>query len=85
MAFRVQELTALVASQLSSAPERLFYVGLFGLGSVIGMSALSGAAGWPLARLGRSPVVARVLMTGTGVLALGLGIVWGVPLVRELL
>ena len=78
-------LTALVASRLSSTPDRLFTVGLFGLGSVMGMSALSGVAGWPLARLGRSPTVARVLMTGTGLLAFGLGIVWGLPLVRELL
>ena len=78
-------LTALVASRLSSTPERLFYVGLFGLGSVMGMSALSGVAGWPLARLGRSPTVARVLMTGTGLLAFGLGIVWGLPLLAELL
>ena len=60
-------------------------MGIFGLGSVIGMTLLSGLAGWPLARLGRSPTVARALMTGTGVFAVGLGIVWGLPLVRELL
>jgi hypothetical protein len=78
-------LTALVASRLPSTQGRLFYVALFGLGSVMGMTALSGVAGWPLARLGRSPTVARFLMTGTGVLACGLGIVWGLPLVRELL
>ena len=78
-------LTALVASRLSSTPERLFYVGLFGLGSIMGMTALSGAAGWPLARLGRSPTAARVLMIGTGLLALVLGVIWGLPLVRELL
>lgn len=78
-------LTALVASQLPSTLGRLFYVALFGLGSVVGMTALSGAAGWPLARCGRSPVVARVLMTGTGLVAFCLGIVWGLPLARELL
>lgn len=78
-------LTALVASRLATTPGRLFYVALFGFGSVVGMTVLSGVAGWPLARLGRSPLLARALMTGTGVLAVGLGIVWGVPLVRELL
>ena len=78
-------LTALVASRLPSTPGRLFYVALFGLGSVVGMAALSGAAGWPLARFGRNPVVARALMCGTGLLSFGLGIVWGLPLLRELL
>lgn len=78
-------LTALVASRLATTPGRLFYVALFGFGSVVGMTVLSGVAGWPLARLGRSPLLARALMAGTGVLALGLGIVWGVPLVRALL
>ncbi|MEO8214435.1 MAG: hypothetical protein ABI560_14640 [Myxococcales bacterium] len=78
-------LTALVASRLATTPGRLFYVALFGFGSVVGMTVLSGVAGWPLARLGRSPLLARALMAGTGVLAAGLGIVWGVPLVRALL
>jgi hypothetical protein len=78
-------LTALVASRLATAPGRLFYVGVFGLGSVMGMAFLSGAAGWPLARLSRSPIWSRVLTTATGVMACGLGIVWGVPLVRALL
>jgi len=58
---------------------------LFGLGSVMGMALLSGVAGWPLSRVGRSPVAFRLLTTGTGLFALGLGIVWGLPLVRELL
>lgn len=78
-------LTALIASRLPSTPGRLVYVALFGLGSVVGMTLLSGIAGWPLARLGRSPFLARALMTTTGVLAVGLGIVWGVPLIRELI
>jgi high-affinity nickel-transport protein len=78
-------LTALIASQLPSTPGRLTYVALFGLGSVVGMALLSGIAGWPLARLGRSPVLARALMMATGVLAVGLGVVWGLPLVRALI
>jgi len=77
-------LTALVASRLPSTSGRLFYVALFGLGSIVGMTALSGAAGWPLSRMGRNPAVARVIMTATGAFACGLGVVWGVPLVREL-
>jgi hypothetical protein len=78
-------LTALVASQLPSAPGRVGYVMLFGMGSIVGMTILSGIAGWPLSRLGRNPVVGRGLMMITGVFACGLGVVWGVPLIRELL
>ena len=78
-------LTALVASRLPSTSGRLVYVALFGLGSIVGMAVLSGAVGWPLSRIGRNPAVARVVMTATGAFACGLGVVWGVPLVRELL
>jgi hypothetical protein len=78
-------LTALVASQLPSAPGRVGYVMLFGLGSIVGMTILSGIAGWPLSRWGRNPAVGRALMIFTGVFACGLGVVWGVPLVRALL
>lgn len=78
-------LTALVASRLPSAPGRVAYVMLFGFGSIVGMTLLSGIAGWPLSRLGRNPVVSRALMNVTGAFACGLGVVWGVPLVRELL
>jgi len=78
-------LTALVASQLPGAPGRVGYVMLFGLGSIVGMTILSGIAGWPLSRLGRNPAVGRALMIVTGVFACGLGVVWGVPLVRALL
>lgn len=78
-------LTALVASQLPSAPGRVAYVMLFGFGSIVGMTILSGIAGWPLSRLGRNPAVSRALMIVTGAFACGLGVVWGVPLVRQLL
>jgi hypothetical protein len=78
-------LTALVASRLGSAAGRLLYVGVFGLGSIIGMALLSGAAGWPLARIDRAPMLARLLTTATGAAACGLGILWGVPLVRDLM
>ncbi|MES1208522.1 MAG: hypothetical protein ABUS79_21490 [Pseudomonadota bacterium] len=77
-------LTALVASRLPSLGGRLLYVALFGLGSVLGMAALSGVAGWPLSRLSRSPGLARLLTMSTGLFATGLGVVWGLPLVREL-
>jgi hypothetical protein len=78
-------LTALVASCFPSLAGRLLTVALFGIGSMIGMAALSGIAGWPLARLGRDPRMGRLLSAISGVIALGLGFGWGWPLVNQLL
>ena len=48
-------LTALVLTTLPTTAARLTYMALFGLGSTLGMAALSGLLGWPLARHGQSP------------------------------
>jgi high-affinity nickel-transport protein len=77
-------LTALVLATLPSTGARLAYMALFGFGSTVGMAALSGVLGWPLARLGTQQHVARVLSLVVGGLSAGLGIVWGYPLVGEL-
>jgi hypothetical protein len=74
-------LTALVVAELPSVPARLAYIGLFGLGSVLGMALLSGLAGWPLAALGQSPRMLRGLSAVTGSVSVVLGIVWGYPLI----
>lgn len=78
-------LTALAVAQLPSSGARGLFMVLFGLGSVVGMMALSGLAGWPLARLARRPLAARALCAATGALSMGLGVVWGWPLVGRLL
>jgi len=78
-------LTVLVLAGLPTTSARLGYLLVFGLGSVAGMAVLSGAAGWPLARLGRSPRVARGVMLTAGAWSTGLGLVWGAPLVVRLL
>ncbi|MHB8872293.1 MAG: hypothetical protein ACYC8T_01270 [Myxococcaceae bacterium] len=78
-------LTALVLSSMPTAASRLLYLVLFGLGSVAGMTLLTGLAGWPLARLQRDPRAARVLGGATGMLSLGVGLWWGLPLVRGFL
>ncbi len=70
-------LTALVFASLPGTHARLAYIALFGLGSVAGMALLSGAAGWPLARLGRRPAAARALSAATGVFSIGFGLFWG--------
>ena len=43
-------LTALVLTTLPTATAQVAYMALFGLGSTVGMAALSGLIGWPLAR-----------------------------------
>ena len=77
-------LTALVLADLPSTASRLVYIALFGLGSVAGMALLSGLAGWPLERLGRSERASRTMVAVTGALSTVLGIAWGWPLVGRL-
>src|SRR4030095_10932398 len=54
-------LTALVAATLPSTVTRLSYLALFGIGSTIGMAALSGLLGWPIARVGGHHATLRSL------------------------
>ena len=77
-------LTALVLTTLPSTAARLSYLALFGLGSTVGMAALSGLLGWPLARVGRHHVLGRAVSATVGCISTGLGLVWGYPLVGRL-
>lgn len=77
-------LTALVLATMPNIAAQLVYMGLFGLGSTIGMAALSGALGWPLARIGANRTVARAVSVAVGGLSTGLGIVWGYPVLTRL-
>src|SRR6185295_12325980 len=70
-------LTALVLATLPTATARLIYMAVFGLGSTLGMGALSGLLGWPLARMGLHHVVARAML-------LLVGCVWGYPICARL-
>jgi len=69
---------------LPSTAARLTYMGLFGVGSTIGMAALSGLLGWPLARFGARENVARGIAAVVGCMSTALGLVWGYPLVLRL-
>ena len=60
------------------------YVLLFGIGSTLSMAALSGVLGWPLARLGTHHSVTRGISLAVGVVSVGIGIWWGLPLVLRL-
>ncbi len=78
-------LTALVLTTLPSTAARLSYMALFGLGSTLGMAALSGLLGWPLARLGSHNAVLRGVSLAVGVMSIALGLFWGYPLIGEIL
>jgi hypothetical protein len=73
-------LTALVLTTLPTTAARLSYMALFGLGSTVGMAALSGLLGWPLARLGAHHAVARGVTFAVGAMSVVLGLFWGYPL-----
>lgn len=77
-------LTALVLTTLPSTAARLSYMALFGLGSTVGMAALSGLLGWPLARLGAHHAVARGVSFAVGAMSVVLGLFWGYPLLGRL-
>jgi hypothetical protein len=70
-------LTALVLATLPTTAARLTYMTLFGLGSTIGMAALSGVLGWPLARLGAHQAASRLVTLAVGGISTILGVSWG--------
>jgi hypothetical protein len=77
-------LTALVLTTLPSTAARLSYMALFGLGSTLGMAALTGLLGWPLARLGGHTRVLRTVSIAVGTISIALGLFWGYPLVGRM-
>ncbi len=78
-------LTALVLATLTSTTARITYMALFGLGSTLGMAALSGLLGWPLARMGANRTLVRAMSLVVGCVSIALGLVWGYPLTSRLL
>jgi len=76
-------LTALVLATLPSTAARLTYMAVFGLGSTLGMAALSGLLGWPLARAGSHRALARGVSLAVGCVSTVLGLAWGYPLVAR--
>ena len=78
-------LTALVVATLPSTAARITYMMVFGLGSTLGMAALSGLLGWPLARAGSHRGLARGLSLAVGCVSTVLGVVWGYPLAGKVL
>src|SRR5262245_24619410 len=77
-------LTALVLTTLPTPAAQLTYMLVFGLGSTLGMAALSGLLGWPLARAGRHRGLARALSLAVGGVSTVLGFAWGLPILGKL-
>ena len=78
-------LTALVVATLPSTTTRLGYLALFGIGSTLGMVALSGLLGWQIARMGSDRSVVRTFSLAVGCVSTVLGLFWGYPLLSRLL
>ncbi|MDX2093192.1 MAG: hypothetical protein SFX73_35440 [Kofleriaceae bacterium] len=74
-------LTALVFAQLPSTAGRIAYIALFGLGSIAGMAVASALVGASLRSLVRWQ---RTVTIGAGMLSIGFGIVWSLPLYAQL-
>jgi hypothetical protein len=70
-------LVALVVAQMRSLVAGLMYIVLYGSGAALGMAALAGLAGVPLARLVQTKQGVPVVLGTTGTLSLALGLAWG--------
>jgi len=78
-------LIALVVATLPSTTTRLGYLALFGIGSTLGMVALSGLLGWQIARMGADRTVLRTFALVVGCVSTVLGLFWGYPILSRLL
>lgn len=76
-------LAAMVMSELPTLASGLVFMALYGFGATCGMAALAGVAGVPLAHLARKPKVLPALVATAGVFSMGLGFVWGAPIVAR--
>ena len=76
-------LTAIVVTTLPTTATRLGYLMLFGVGSTVGMAALSGLLGWPIARFGAHRWFTRTVSLTVGCVSTGLGVYWGYPLIEH--
>jgi high-affinity nickel-transport protein len=77
-------ITALVIATLPSTATRLGYLTLFGIGSTLGMVALSGLLGWQIARMGSDRSIVRTFSLAVGCVSAVLGLFWGYPILSRL-
>jgi hypothetical protein len=77
-------LTALVVATLPSTATRLGYLALLGIGSTVGMVALSGLLGWQVARMGSDRSVVRTFSMAVGCASIALALFWAYPVLSQL-
>jgi len=77
-------LTALAMASLHSLRAQLAYMGLFGLGCVMGMAAMTALASWPLHQVTERHWAARFAMGMTGGVSLLLGFGQAAPSLTHL-
>lgn len=70
-------ITALALATMPGPGAAAAFVAVFALGSIGGMTLLSGVAGVPLERLARKPATHAALMRVVGALSLAVGVLWG--------
>jgi len=78
-------ITALALATMPGPAAAAAFVGVFALGSIGGMTLLSGVAGVPLERLARRPAAHAALMGAVGALSLVVGVCWGALALGRLL
>ena len=78
-------LVALATASFPTAAARVAFIALFGFGSIAAMAAISGLAGWPLARLARSSTAGRTLLAVAGTTSVVLGVLCTWSSVQRLL
>jgi len=78
-------LTALAVSKLMTVGEGLLFMALYAAGALIGMAALAGVLGVPLARLATRPAITRGIIASSGALSLIVGVAWAAPIVSKLI
>lgn len=66
----------LPALALPTTSAALLYIGAFGVGTVVAMTAFAAAVGWTGVRLDPQSGAHRGMMTATAVLAIVVGCVW---------
>ena len=69
-------LAAMAMATMPTIKVQIIFMVLFGIGSTIGMAALSGFVGIPLARLARRPLAFAWTTAAAGVISLAAGILW---------
>ncbi|MBK6695011.1 MAG: hypothetical protein IPG50_22785 [Myxococcales bacterium] len=77
-------LTVITLASVGAGALGLLYMALYGTGAMLGMAALAGLCGGPLARLARSPRAQVALMAVAGGASLVIGLWWGVQALARL-